>query len=211
MTSPLQVPTLSAAHVRLEPLAVSLVDELVEAANEDRSSYHYTVVPESREQMTRYVEDLLALWSAGDVVPFAQVDPRSARAVGATRFLTIRRSEPTAAPYAIEIGGTWLAASSQRSAINTEAKLLLMTYAFESLEVERVDLKTDARNARSREAIERLGVTFEGVLRRWQPSQVRGEEDELRDSAVYSVLSEEWPVIRARLTSLLVGGGRGPL
>ncbi len=203
MTSPLHVPTLSAEHVRLEPLALSHVDDLVGAANEDRSSYYFTVVPESFDEMTRYVEDVLALWNAGEVVPFVQIEPRSARAIGATRFLTIRRSEPSSPPYATEIGGTWLAASAQRSAVNTEAKLLLLAYAFETLEVERVDLKTDARNERSRMAIERLGATFEGVLRRWQPSQVRGEEGEFRDSAMYSVVREEWPAVRDGLRTRL--------
>jgi N-acetyltransferase len=203
VNSPLHVPTLSEAHVRLEPLSLSHVGDLVEAANEDRSSYHFTVVPETTEEMTRYVEDLLALWNAGEVVPFVQIERRSARANGATRFLTIRRSEPSSPPYAIEIGGTWLAASAQRSAINTEAKLLLLTYAFETLEVERVDLKTDARNERSRLAIERLGATFEGVLRRWQPSQARGEEGKFRDSALYSVVREEWPAVRHGLRTRL--------
>lgn len=106
-------------------------------------------------------------------------------------------------PFAVEVGGTWLAASAQRTAVNTEAKLLLLAHAFDTWGVVRVDLKTDARNERSRAAIERLGARFEGVLRRWQPSQVAGEEDGYRDSAIYSVLDTEWPSVRANLAARL--------
>jgi RimJ/RimL family protein N-acetyltransferase len=107
-------------------------------------------------------------------------------------------------PYAVEIGGTWLAASAQRTGINTEAKLLLLDYAFSVLGVGRVDLKTDARNDRSRNAMARIGGTFEGVLRNWQPSLVPGEEGRLRDSALYSILDTEWPDVHERLLELSV-------
>ena len=106
---------------------------------------------------------------------------------------------------AIEVGWTWLAASAQGTGINTEAKLLLFTYAFETLGVVRVDLKTDARNARSRRAIERLGTRFEGVLRSWSPSWAPGEEGLLRDSAMFSVLATEWPAVKAALGARLAG------
>jgi RimJ/RimL family protein N-acetyltransferase len=117
--------------------------------------------------------------------------------------MTIRSLRPFATPYAVEIGGTWLATSAQRSGINTEAKLLLLDYAFETWHVGRVDLKTDARNDRSRNAILRIGASFEGVLRHWQPSLVEGEEGTLRDSAMFSIVDSEWPSVRERLTSLL--------
>ena len=103
--------------------------------------------------------------------------------------------------FAVEIGWTWLAASAQRTGINAEAKLLLLTHAFETLRVARVDLKTDARNQRSRQAIARLGARFEGVLRSWSPSHVPGEEGRLRDSAMFSVTAAEWPDVKAHLAA----------
>ena len=105
--------------------------------------------------------------------------------------------------YAIEIGWTWLAASAQRTGINTEAKLLLLEYAFGTLGVARVDFKTDARNQQSRRALARLGAQFEGVLRQWSPSHVPGEEGRLRDSAMFSVIASEWPAVRAGLRTRL--------
>ncbi len=103
----------------------------------------------------------------------------------------------------MEIGSTWLGASAQRTGINTETKLLLLEHAFETWSVARVDLKTDARNTRSRNAIEGLGAQFEGVLRNWQPSMVVGEEDRYRDSAMFSILDGEWPDTKARLLKRL--------
>jgi RimJ/RimL family protein N-acetyltransferase len=196
------IPTLSGELVRLEPLSDHHVDGLLEAASEDRSAYGFTNVPQSRDAMDEYVSDLIRMWEAGEVVPFVQVDVATSRPVGATRLMTIRALRPSAAPYAVEIGGTWLAASAQRTGLNTEAKLLLLEYAFESWNVGRVDLKTDARNDRSRNAILRVGATFEGVLRHWQPSQLAGEENRLRDSAIYSILDTEWPRVREHLLLL---------
>ena len=100
---------------------------------------------------------------------------------------------------AVEIGWTWLAASAQGTAINAEAKLLLLTHAFETLGVTRVDLKTDARNQRSRRAIELIGAHFEGILRSWSPSWAPGEEGRLRDSAMFSVIAPEWSAVKATL------------
>ena len=100
---------------------------------------------------------------------------------------------------AVEVGWTWLAASAQRTGINREAKLLLFTYAFESLGVARVDLKTDARNERSRRAIAGRGATFEGVLRSGSRSHAEGETGRLRDSAMFSVVAAEWPAVRTHL------------
>lgn len=196
------VPTLRGALVRLEPLSQHHVDGLVEAASQDRSSYAFTNVPHSRDAMDDYVSDLVRMWEAGEVVPFAQVEVASDRPVGATRLMTIRALPSSATPFAVEIGGTWLAASAQRSGLNTQAKRLLLEYAFGTWTVGRVDLKTDARNERSRNAILRIGATYEGVLRHWQPSQVAGEESRLRDSAIYSILDTEWPHVKEHLRSL---------
>jgi RimJ/RimL family protein N-acetyltransferase len=200
-------PTLRGDVVHLAPLRLEHVDALVVAAHEDRSSYHFTTVPASRDEMSAFIEGLLRSWEAGEVVPFVQLEASSGRPVGVTRYLTIRRASAESPPYAVEIGGTWLAASAQRTGINTEAKLLLLDYAFRELGVGRVDLKTDARNDRSRNAIERIGATFEGILRNWQPSLVPGEEGRLRNSALYSILDIEWPDVRQRLL-LMVGSHR---
>ena len=197
------IPTLAGPYVRLEPLAPENIDALVLAANEDRSSYLYTNVFMNVDEATQYVDVMLTMWKSGEVVPFVQVDVARDRVVGVTRIMTIRRLNDSSMPYAVEIGGTWLAASSQRTGINTNAKLLLLEHAFTTLGVGRVDLKTDARNERSRAAITRIGATFEGVLRHWQPSMVPGEEGRLRDSAIFSILDTEWPDVRERLQSTL--------
>jgi RimJ/RimL family protein N-acetyltransferase len=139
----------------------------------------------------------------GEDIAFVQIRVADDRVVGCTRFLTIRRRQGDAHPYAVEIGGTWLSASAQRSGVNTEAKLLLLTHAFDGWGVGRVDFKTDARNERSRNAIAALGATLEGVLRNWQPSHARGEDGRLRDSAIYSITDAEWPAVRARLEARL--------
>jgi N-acetyltransferase len=203
MSVAFETPTLRGEVVLLEALRLEHVDDLFVAANEDRSSYYFTYVPLSHDDMTLYVEDLLRSWQAGELVPFAQIDARNGRAVGVTRYMTIRRASNELSPFAVEVGGTFLAASAQRTGINTEAKLLLLEHAFSVLGVGRVDLKTDARNDRSRDAILRIGATFEGVLRNWQPSLVPGEEGLLRDSALYSILDREWPNVREHLTSLV--------
>jgi RimJ/RimL family protein N-acetyltransferase len=197
-----ETPTLQGEVVHLEPLALEHIEALVPAANEDRSAYNFTTVPSSRDEMSTFVEDLLRAREAGEVVPFVQLEASSGRAIGVTRYMTIRRMNRESAPYAVEIGGTWLAASAQRTGINTEAKLLLLDYAFGVLGVGRVDLKTDARNDRSRNAMARIGGTFEGVLRNWQPSLVAGEEGRLRNSALYSILDTEWPQVREHLLEL---------
>ena len=199
----LRVPVMTGRHVRLEPLDHSHVGEALEAASEDRATYGFIAIPSEFTAMTAYVEGLLAERDAGAVVPFAQVDVISGRVVGMTRYMSIRRRYADSPPYAVEIGGTWLKASAQQTGLNTEAKYLLLRHAFEEWRVARVDLKTDNRNERSKAAITRLGATFEGVLRRWQPSQVSGEDDRYRDTAMFSILDEEWPARRTRLESMM--------
>lgn len=201
---PLPVGPLDGRLVRLEPLAVGHVPALAAAAAEDRASYGYTTVPDGEPATARYVEALRQAAARGETVPFAQCRAGDGRPVGVTRYLTLRRTPP-AAPWAVEIGGTWLAASAQGTGLNVEAKLLLLAHAFEVWGVGRVDFKTDARNGRSRAALEALGATFEGVLRSWQPSHVPGEEGRLRDSAMYSLVAAEWPGRRAHLEARLAG------
>jgi RimJ/RimL family protein N-acetyltransferase len=146
--------------------------------------------------VTRYVDSVLADAATGATIPFAQVRLGDGSVVGVTRFLGPRHRPGAPFPYAVEIGGTWLAASAQRTGINVEAKLLLLGHAFDTWHAGRVEFKTDARNARSRTAIAALGAVFEGVLRNWQPSHAVGEHDRLRDSAMYSITAAEWPAVR---------------
>jgi RimJ/RimL family protein N-acetyltransferase len=135
------------------------------------------------------------------LTPFAQVRMTDDQVVGCTAYWDVRTWPGRDQPCAVEIGFTWLAASAQGTGINAEAKLLLLTYAFEALGVARVDLKTDARNQRSRRAIEALGAGFEGVLRCWSASWAPGEEGLLRDSAMFSVIAAEWPAVKPALAA----------
>ena len=178
MTFRFDVPQLDGRLVSLEPLTADHASDLRVAAEEDRSAYGFTTVPRAWQ-----IEDYLS-------AHFERAkDPR----------LWPGRSDLCAG----EIDWTWLAASAQRTGINVEAKLLLMEHAFESMEVTRVDLKTDARNERSRQAIEGLGAIFEGVLRSWSPSHAPGEHGRLRDSAMFSVIASDWPTVKSRLRSRL--------
>jgi N-acetyltransferase len=195
----LDVPVLEGSLVRLEPLAPRHAPDLARAAEEDRSAYAYTVVPRAAD-VGGYVETQLR--RAG-LTPFAQVRTSDGAAVGCTGFWDPRTWPGRTDLRAVEIGWTWLGASAQRTGINTEAKSLLFAYAFETLGVARVDLKTDARNDRSRRAIERTGARFEGVLRRWSPSWAPGETGLLRDSAMFSVVADEWPAVKAALHARL--------
>lgn len=195
------VPALEGSLVRLEPLSMGHADELALAAEEDRSSYDFTLVPRANE-VGDYLEAQFARVEQG-LVPFAQVRRADGRAVGCTAYWDPRYWPGRNDLRAIEIGFTWLGASAQGLGINAEAKLLLMSHAFERLRVARVDLKTDARNKRSRRAIEALGATFEGVLRSWSMSWAPGEADRLRDSAMYSVVALEWREVKDRLAERL--------
>lgn len=157
--------------------------------------------------MHAYIEGLLADALRDQVVPFAQRRLADGLAVGCTRYMNIAWWPGRSTPAEVEIGGTWLAADAQRSAINTEAKLLLLTQAFEDWQVFRVAVCTDALNARSRAAIERIGATFEGVLRNHRPSAgYLGTPGTARDTAVYSIIASEWPAVHRRLAERLGGG-----
>ena len=191
--------TLVGREVTLTPLTLDDVAGLVAAANEDRSAYGWTSVPETPQAMEAAVDRLLAERASLHGVPFTTRASDTGRIVGMTRFLSLRWWFDREFPDAAEIGGTFLAASAQRTSINTEAKLLMLGHAFDVWNVQRLDLKTDARNDRSRRAIERVGAHFDGVLRHWQPSMVTGEEGVARDSAMYSVLASEWPEVRTAL------------
>jgi N-acetyltransferase len=127
--------------------------------------------------------------------------------VGCTAYWDPRLWPGRSEPCAVEVGFTWLGASAQGTGINVEAKLLLFEHAFEQLGVARVDLKTDARNERSRRAIEGLGARFEGILRSWSPSWAPGEEGRLRDSAMFSIIASEWSSCKEHLRQRLAHFG----
>lgn len=203
MSPGLEVPMLVGNLVRVEPLSMQHADELTATAEEDRSSYGFTKVPRGSAEIEEYIRDQMTRANQGELIPFAQIRLTDGRAVGSTSYLSIRFRPEKPDPFAVEIGSTWLGASAQRTGINTETKLLLLEHAFNTWPVARVDLKTDARNVRSRNAIEALGAQFEGVLRNWQPSLVIGEEDRYRDSAMFSILDSEWPDTESRLRQRL--------
>ncbi len=205
---PLSPLTLTGRFMRLEPLSQTHVDALLAATSESRETYGFTTVPADAAEMTAYVDLALAEAARGDMVPFATVDARTNRIVGSTRFCNLERwsldppSPASMSPVGVdvvEIGWTWLAASAQRTAINTEAKLLMLTHAFDVWRVRCVRLKTDARNARSRANIERVGARLDGIIRAHMPAADGG----IRDSAYYSLLADEWPAARDRLAARL--------
>jgi N-acetyltransferase len=202
MDFPRDIPVLHGALVRLEPLAPGHAAGLAAAAEEDRDSFAFTHVPRAGH-MAGYLAAHFERAKNGTMAPFAQIRQRDGQAVGVTTYWEPRFWPGRADLCAIEVGWTWLAASAQRTGINTEAKLLLLEYAFGTLGVARVDFKTDARNQQSRQALERLGAQFEGVLRQWSPSHVPGEEGMLRDSAMFSVIASEWPTVRSSLRARL--------
>lgn len=200
----LEGPVLEGALVRLEPLEHRHAADLAVAVEENRDSYSFTWVPRAHE-VGDYIDAQLARAATGRLAPYAQVSVASGRAVGATSYWEPRCWRSADRLDAVEVGFTWLARSAQGTGINAEAKLLLFRHAFEVWGVSRVDLKTDARNERSRAAIESVGARFEGVLRNWSRSWAPGEEGRLRDSAIFSVTAGEWPKCRARLEERVAG------
>lgn len=192
-------PTLIGERVRLEPISLDSVEALVAAAAENGATFAYALAPPEVEGMTRYVEAALQEQAEGLSVPLVIVDPSHGKVIGSTRYMDIVYWDRPGVPSAVEIGSTWLAASAQRTGINTEMKLLMLAHAFETWEVHRVTLKTDARNERSRTAMERLGCRFEGVRRAHMPALDGG----IRDTAYYSILASEWPAVKEHLGALI--------
>lgn len=183
---------LEGRFVRLEPLDERHRDDLLAAAAEDPATWRYmssnlSVGPDA---WPAYLADA----QRPDYVAWATVERSTSVAIGSTRFGDIAPEHER-----VEIGWTWIAPSRQRSAVNTEAKLLQLTYAFDTLGAGRVALKTDLRNERSQRAIERLGAVREGVLRR----HFRLPDGHVRDTVYYSILADEWPAVKARLEERL--------
>lgn len=181
--------------VRLEPLSEAHIPDLAYYGCDDGiwryMAYGYI---RSEDEMRAWVQSLVAKRQSGSDLPFAVIDRRSKRAIGATRYLDIRLRDK-----GLEIGGTWYAKEFQRTAVNTECKYLLLWHAFEVLGCVRVQLKTDLRNQRSQRAIERIGAVKEGILR----DHLLTGGGYLRSSVYYSILRAEWPSVKARLQNLL--------
>jgi N-acetyltransferase len=197
---------LSGHHVRLEPLALEHVPALVAAITEAPASFRYSSAPDTEPEMTEWVHVALAGRDAGRELAFATYSYAHERIVGSTRFYELERwgstagiRQPHRRPDACLIGYTWLGASAQRTACNTEAKLLMLSHAFETWRVHRVAFRIDARNDRSRLAVERLGAKFDGVRR----AERLGADGMIRDSAFYSVLAAEWLAVKEGLISRL--------
>ena len=207
--------TLTGRFVRLEPLTLDHVEALAAAAASDRASFGLTTVPDGLDSAKWYIEATLARQATGRELPFAVRRLADGQIVGSTRFLdldvfTWPAPSPAVSgtgllpsddtpPTVGEIGSTWYAVSAQRTAVNTEAKLLLLTHAFEVWSALRISFKTDARNEASRRAIERLGAQFEGIRR----AHVPAPDGAVRDSAYYSIAQAEWPPVRDGLIARL--------
>jgi len=200
-------PVLTGSHIRLEPLSPAHADGLVAASSGDPTLYQWSAVPIGRDAVLRYIETALAWRDAGIAVPFATIRIADGVVIGSTRFFDIERfAWPSAHPRhgrelpdVCEIGYTFLAHSAIRTEANTEAKLLMLTHAFEVWQMLRVCLHTDARNKRSQAAIERIGGKFEGVLR----ARKIAADFTVRDSWRYSILAAEWPEAKHRLAERL--------
>jgi len=194
-------------YVRLEPLSLRHVDALVAASAGDPSLYQWSPVPQTKAEAASYIETAIAWQEAGKAVPFATVRAEDDVVIGSTRFFDIERwawppghaRHGRKDPDACEIGYTWLARSAIRTPSNTEAKLLMLTHAFETWQVLRVCLHTDVRNQRSRAAIERIGGKFEGILR----SHRMAADFIARDSARFSIVAAEWPEAKEKLARLI--------
>ncbi len=186
--------TLEGSRVRLEPLHERHFEDLVRVARDAAIFRWITNQPMDEERFRAWFDQTQAAAVTGTELPFATIDRASGQAIGSTRFMTI-----TVEHRRLEIGWSWVATAFQRTGANREAKLLQLTHAFETLDAERVEFKTHARNEKSRAALTGIGATFEGVLRH----HTIMPDGTNRDSAFYSVVAAEWPDVKARLEALL--------
>jgi RimJ/RimL family protein N-acetyltransferase len=204
----MQTFTLHGKAIRLEPLQPSHADALAAASAVDPSLYRWSPVPQGAEAAAKYIAKAISWRDGGTAFPFAIVRVADGSVIGSTRFWNIEHwawpeghaRHGRILPDACEIGYTWLTKSAIRTAANTEAKLLMLTHAFEAWGVLRVCLHTDARNVRSQKAIERVGGKREGILR----AHRMAADFTPRDSVRYSILASEWPGVKARLSPLLL-------
>lgn len=198
---------LTGKHIELVPLDFCHAEGLAAASAADPSLYQWSAVPQGREEVDAYIRKAVAWREAGTALSFATVRRQDGTVIGSTRFFDLERwawppghlRHGRTEPDACEIGYTWLAASAIRTAANTESKFLMLQYAFENWQLLRVCLHTDARNARSQAAIERIGGKFEGILR----SHRMAADFIARDSYRYSIVAAEWPEVKRRLAERL--------
>jgi RimJ/RimL family protein N-acetyltransferase len=191
---------LRGTYATLEPLSHRRHDELVEAVKDGELwKLWYTFVP-SPQKMREDIDHRLALQEQGSMLPFAVIDPATNLAVGMTTYL-----HADAVNKRVEIGSTWYRGQVQRTALNTECKLMLLRHAFESLECNAVEFRTHFFNTASRRAIERVGAKLDGILRNHRLSS----DGTLRDTCVYSIIAAEWPTVKSHLT-YQVGKARNP-
>jgi RimJ/RimL family protein N-acetyltransferase len=186
--------TLEGRHVRLEPLARAHVAGLAEVGLEEELWRWIPTAVRTREEMAAYIETALSEQERGVSLPFAIVEKGTGRAIGSTRYGNIERGH-----HRVEIGWTWVAREWQRTAINTEAKYLLLRHAFESLGCMRVELKTDSLNEKSRAAILRIGGKEEGIFR----NHMITASGRIRHTVYFSIIDSEWPAVKARLEAKL--------
>ena len=185
---------LEGRYVRLEPLTAEHTAGLAESGL-DEDLWRWIPSPvRTFEEMSAYVQTALGEWTNGSALPFTLIDKASGRVIGSTRYGNIDRVH-----HRLEIGWTWLARQWQRSAINTEAKYLLLRHAFETLKCIRVELKTDSLNERSRAAILRIGAREEGTFR----NHMITASGRIRHTVYFSILDSEWPDVKTRLESRL--------
>lgn len=186
--------TLEGRMVRLEPMSLDHLDGLTAMGLAPELWRWIPFAVTSRDEMRGYIETALAEQRAGQSLPFAVMDAKTGEAIGSTRYGNI--SEPN---RRLEIGWTWYAPAHQRTAVNTEAKLLLLTHAFERLGMIRVEFKTDALNDKSRNALLRIGAVQEGIFRKHLVCQ----SGRIRDTVYFSILDTEWPEKKRRLQERL--------
>ena len=182
--------TLEGRYVRLEPLTSVHTTGLAEVGL-DEDLWKWIPAPvRTLEEMSAYVQTALSEQANGSALPFALIEKTSGRTIGSTRYGNIERTH-----HRVEIGWTWVAKQWQRSAINTEAKYLLLRHAFETLKCIRVELKTDSLNERSRAAILRIGAREEGTFR----NHMITASGRIRHTVYFSILDSEWPEVKTRL------------
>lgn len=196
---PLTTPDLAGNLVTLEGMTGAHIEELVCAGADPLIWVFTTSRGDTPERMRHYAQDLLRDWERGSALPFVVRQKATGEVVGCTRLKSLSRQNRSA------VAGSWYSPKLWRSGVNLEAKLLLLNYAFNVLQCVRVEFHTDERNVRSRESLEKLGTQLEGVLRSYQVT--RGGT--LRDSAIYSILSGEWPAIQKGIVARLARHGRG--
>jgi RimJ/RimL family protein N-acetyltransferase len=191
--------TLEGQHTRLEPLSLAHQEALIAAAEDGKLWNSIVTIVPARDTVAEYVEAALSAQAQGSELPFVIIQKVTGRVVGTTRFYFIQPHQRNAA-----IGYTWVSASAQRTAVNTEAKLLLLTHAFEHWGCVRIEFITDVLNEQSRAAILRLGAKQEGILR----NHLIMPNGRVRDSVCFSIIAEEWPEVKAGLITRLASHRR---